>query len=76
MLFYTVNIATPSGKGPITVVDPRASPKTCNRASGKLSGAAMNAAQGEKEISLPKFGVKVTVTAVKGGNYELSVTKT
>jgi hypothetical protein len=74
LLLYVVDTTKSSGRGPITVLDPRTiKAQACSQSNGgQLTSAAMNAAKGETNIDLPNLGVNVTVE-VQGNNYKLSV---
>jgi len=77
LLFYIVDMSKLGGKGPITVVDPRATKvRACSaQRGGQLSAAAMDFAKGEKDISLLQYGVRVLVTGTDAGRYKFSVTQ-
>jgi hypothetical protein len=77
LLLYLVDAAKSTGQGPYKAIDPRSiKGKGCNAQSGPLSGAAMDFSKGEKDIDLPEYGVKVTVSSASGGSYRFSVKKT
>jgi hypothetical protein len=75
LLFYTVNTALSSGRGPLAVIDPRSKKSWgCNPSrGGPLTGAAIDYSKGEKEVSLPQYGVKVDITGINGGTYKVNV---
>jgi hypothetical protein len=76
LLFYTVGVNVPSGKGPIRVVD-TANGKGCSAGrGGKLSGAAQDFRKGVKMVGLAQCGISVKVNGLQGENYKLTVSKT
>jgi M6 family metalloprotease-like protein len=77
LLGYVINTAGsnfyPNG-APIEVLDPHTTNRGCSpQRGGKLTGAALNFAMGEKLMSFPLFGIKVSVDGVKDGNYEITI---
>ena len=70
VLLYTVSTNTPTGKGPVRVVDTNPQSKGC--ANEELNGAALNTA-GVSSFSVPGWGVKVTVTGQVGDVYNVTI---
>lgn len=74
---YVINTAGTnwnSNGAPIEVLDPHMSDRGCSlNRGGRLTGAAVNFAMGEKVMNFPRYGIKVAIDGVKNGNYEITV---
>lgn len=70
----TVGSNTNTNGAPIEVLDPHTTGRGCSpNRGGKLTGAAVNFAMGEKVMSFPHYGVKVAIDGVKDENYESKI---
>ncbi|KAH8888482.1 M6 metalloprotease [Thozetella sp. PMI_491] len=69
VLLYTVSTNTPTGSGPMRVIDTNPKGKGC--AGEELNGAPLSLS-GVSSFSVPGWGVKVTVTGQNGDAYNVT----
>jgi hypothetical protein len=61
---------------PIKIIDTHSAENLgCEKdRGGKLTGAAVDFAKGEKKLSVAEYGVNITIEGVKNGSYEIGLT--